>query len=55
METLPKGLKKLVTNSPDQVRDALKKLRESGQAQVVKDIQGKQVVIKPLTEGKPPT
>jgi len=54
METLPKRLRNLVTNSPDTIREALKKLRSSGEAQPVVDRQGRQVVIKPLTEGKPP-
>lgn len=54
MRTLPSDLRKLVTEHPQEVRDALRKLREDGSTPVTLTIPGrKSIVIARVTTTKP--
>lgn len=53
METLPTNLQKLISENAAAVREALVKLRKSGEPQEILDRDGKRVVIKPLTQERP--
>jgi flagellar basal body-associated protein FliL len=53
METLPTNLQKLISENGTAVRDALRRLRESGQEQEIRTGNGEKVVIRRLRQEKP--